>query len=735
MKQQQKATIVQSQEIKLSEITTNDGQIPGLPKNPRVIKDKSFEKLKNSIRELPEMIGLRELLVYPYITDGGCEKYCIIGGNMRYRAMKDLGFKTAPCKVMDPQTDLKVLRAVLLRDNSNYGEWDLNELANNFDLPELDAADIDLPPIDDTQNLDEEAEEDNYNVDNNIPEQPKSKLGDIYVLGNHRLICGDSTKQQFIDALTRGEQVDCIITDPPYNVNYEGGNGLKIENDQMEDHAFLSFLVAAFKTGNEALKPGGAFYIWHADREGYNVRRACKEVEWKIRETLIWVKNSIVLGRQDYQCRHEPCQPAGTMVLTTEGPKPIEILTEADRVISFDKYSGQIKGYKNGGYAIKTASRDYDGQMYYISAGGKTTRATDNHQFSVRFNHDASQRYCTYLMRRGKWWRVGMAKTYDARQFGLKTRIHQEHGEEAWIISTHEDKVEAQVMEQILTCKYGIPYTVWETTEIQRQMLRTDEQVKKIYDSLDLEEMEKNAEKLLQDFGRNRRYPLVTQESSSEKFNRRVTARIHACNLIPGLMQVPVADIPGVYPNFKWEDITSVENKREKCKVYSLAVDKYEHYISDGIVTHNCLYGWKDGAGHYFINRRDLATIIDESQNMDLDAMSKSDMKELLKTMLNPDAVPTTTIYENKPLKNDVHPTMKPLKLIGRQIRNSTRPGETVLDLFGGSGSTMMAAEQLNRKCFMVEFDPKYVDVIINRWEELTGSTAVYQGNILESKK
>lgn len=668
----------------------------------------------------------------------------IIGGNGIVETAGNIGMENTivvetsgdelvVVKRTDVDINTREGREMAMADNATAAadlDWDIERIKEAEKDLGIDASEWGIQDMSEvSEDTDQEAQEDNYTGE--VPVQPKSKLGDIYELGNHRLICGDSTKAKFLDALMEGKQADLIVMDPPYNVNYEGSDGKKIENDHMADAAFLEFLKAAFSVGNDVLKPGGAFYIWHADSEGYNFRAACIATGWKVRETLIWVKNSIVLGRQDYQWKHEPCQPAGTMVLTTEGYKAIETLTGKDRVISFDSLSGQIKGYKNGGYAIKTASRDYDGQMYTIKAGGNETRATDNHQFSVRFNANTKNKYCTYLMRRGRWWRVGIAKAYDARQFGLKTRIHQELGDEAWIISVHEDKIEAQVMEQILTCKYGIPYTVWETTAIQRKMLRSDDQVKKIYNALDIDKMQHDAEQLLKDFGRNIKYPLVSRENSWQKFSTRVTARINACNLVPGLMQLPIPGTPGIYPNFTWQEIEEVSYKLEKCRVYSLAVDKYEHYISDGIVTHNCLYGWKEGAGHYFINRRDLATVIDDIQKLDIESMSKAEMKELLQTMLS-EAIPTTVINENKPLKNDVHPTMKPLKLIGRQIRNSSRQGEIVLDLFGGSGSTMMAAEQLGRKCYMVEFDPKYVDVIINRYEEMTGNMAIYVGNMLE---
>lgn len=136
-----------------------------------------------------------------------------------------------------------------------------------------------------------------------------------------------------------------------------------------------------------------------------------------------------------------------------------------------------------------------------------------------------------------------------------------------------------------------------------------------------------------------------------------------------------------------------------------------------------CLYGWKDGASHYFIDDRKQRTVI-EDQQPDFSSMKKEEMRRLLEEIYS-DKMSTTIINEDKPNRSDLHPTMKPIKLIARLIKNSSRQNEKVLDLFGGSGSTLIACEQLNRKCYMMEYDPKYADVIIDRWETMTGEKAV----------
>jgi len=140
-----------------------------------------------------------------------------------------------------------------------------------------------------------------------VKEDPKSERGKIYLLGRHRVMCGDSTSAECVEQLMDGQNADLWITDPPYNVNYEGGTGLKIENDSMDDKSFRSFLVSAFGCAFSVMKPGASFYIWHADLEGYNFRGAVKDCEEDVRSCLVWNKQSLVLGRGDYQWKHEPC--------------------------------------------------------------------------------------------------------------------------------------------------------------------------------------------------------------------------------------------------------------------------------------------------------------------------------------------------------------------------------------------------------------------------------------------
>lgn len=294
--------------LPMSAIEINNGQLKGLPKNPRLIKNAKYDKLKESITNYPEMLSWRSLLVYP--LDNG--KYIIVGGNMRYRAMKELGHNEAPVFIIPKETPIEKIKAYTILDNNGFGEWDWDLLANEWETFELDDWGVDLPAFDESTD-DEDGDEGNVAEDDFDEDkddvEPRTNKGDIWVLGEHRLMCGDSTKASMIQELLSGEKVDLYITDPPYNVAYEGGtkDALTILNDEMDDDGFRDFLVNAFMAVDSALKEGASFYIWHADSEGYNFRYAVKHCGWLMKQCLIWKKNAMVLGRQDYQWKHEPC--------------------------------------------------------------------------------------------------------------------------------------------------------------------------------------------------------------------------------------------------------------------------------------------------------------------------------------------------------------------------------------------------------------------------------------------
>jgi len=203
--------------------------------------------------------------------------------------------------------DQKVGLALADNRSSDLSEWDndmLRKLSEEHDLK---------PWFEDDELLAEVLDTVDGNTDpDDVPEPPAdpiTKSGDLWILGNHRLLCGDSTDTIALGRLMAGLNADLWLTDPPYNVNYEGktSDALKIQNDSMKDGEFRQFLHDIYVAANCYLRAGAVFYIWHADSEGYNFRGAANDVGWKVRQCLIWLKSCLVMGRQDYQWKHEPC--------------------------------------------------------------------------------------------------------------------------------------------------------------------------------------------------------------------------------------------------------------------------------------------------------------------------------------------------------------------------------------------------------------------------------------------
>lgn len=266
--------------------------------NPRRLTKKQHDDLKKSLSEFG--------IVDPAIvnTASGRENV-IVGGNQRVDVWRDMGNDTFPCYLVN--LDLQREKELNIRLNKNTGEWDHQILLQQFDRDELvewGFFDDDLP--------------DGFEGDSNFvgltddddvpesPEEPVTRPGDIYVMGEHRLMCGDAIDASQIATLMDGEVADLCVTDPPYNVNYEGGTGLKIQNDSMEDGTFYKFLYDAFVSIYSYLKAGGALYVFHADSEGLNFRKAYKDSGFLLKQCCIWVKNNFVMGRQDFQWQHEP---------------------------------------------------------------------------------------------------------------------------------------------------------------------------------------------------------------------------------------------------------------------------------------------------------------------------------------------------------------------------------------------------------------------------------------------
>jgi DNA modification methylase len=265
------------------------------PKNPRLIKDDKFKKLVKSIKEFPEMETVRPIVVNKDMV--------ILGGNMRYKAMIECGYKEVNVEVVDWSEDKQ--NEFIIKDNVGFGDNDWDMLANEWDMEQLEGWGMDLPVFDYKEI---EAEEDDFDVPDGGLETD-IVIGDLFEIGEHRLLCGDSTQTDTFEKLMKGEMADMVVTDPPYNVAYEGKTkaALTIENDSMGNDDFYKFLYDFYTALSTSVKKGGAIYVWHASSEVINFGKAMVDAGWLLKQQLIWVKNSMVMGRQDYQWKHEPC--------------------------------------------------------------------------------------------------------------------------------------------------------------------------------------------------------------------------------------------------------------------------------------------------------------------------------------------------------------------------------------------------------------------------------------------
>lgn len=403
-------------------------------KNAKIHGREQLDKLKASIEEFG--------FLTPCLIDSD---YNIIAGHGRVSAAAEMGMKKVPCVFIEGLTENQ-RKAYILADNrlGELGEWDMDLVAQELRALEESGFEIDVTGfITDDSIFDLDPIDDNgigQEIDDFLTEKPITNEGELWRLGRHRLLIGDSTNQDDVFKLAGGAVMDLFETDPPYNVNVSNAQGDTIKNDNIGEEEFYSFLCDAFSNAAEVMGKGASFYIWHADSNGLAFRAACAEAGLTIKQNLIWIKSHFTLGRQDYQWMHEPC-----------------------------------------------------------------------------------------------------------------------------------------------------------------------------------------------------------------------------------------------------------------------------------------LYGWKEGAGHYFSEKRNIPTVIKSVDK--LEEMSREELIGFIEDLRKM----TTVMHENTPMVDDLHPTMKPIELIKKQIKNSSKQGANVLDLFGGSGTTLLACEELNRNCFMMEYDPKYADVIINRWEEMTGEKAVQE--------
>ncbi len=692
-------------------------EIKPYPGNPRV-NDGAVDAVAASLKAY----GFRQ----PLVID---RDDVLIVGHTRYKAALKLGLKMVPVHTATDLTPAQV-KAYRIADNqtATIADWDMELLPlellalqeENYDLSLLGFDQEEL-----TRLMSGEVKDGLVDPDD-IPAPPDKAItqpGDLWILGDHRLLCGDSSKREDLDRLLDGQRIQLVNTDPPYNVKVEPRSNnaiaaglssfqgtthhqkLDVErhpgkakptqkklrakdrplaNDFVSDEEFDRLLDAWFGNMSRVLDEGRGFYIWGGYANCANYPPFLKKHELYFSQAIIWVKEHPVLTRKDFMGNHEWCQPAETKVETPDGPVPISSLRDGDRVISYSRSHHAMVGLREG-QAVHTISRPYRGRMLGVRALDATTWCTPGHLWSVKLAPCAERYWCVYLMRRGAWFRVGKSMLLSTWGFGVKHRLKTEGGEEAWILSVHSSNVEATIAEQLILSRYGIPTTTWSESASGR---RTIADVQRLYDHLDLTEMRDSAARLLADHGRLPDHPFVLMDATRAKIGRRTGMLARACNLLPEVMVVPV---PAGGQAVRWEPIAAVESFNFDGDVYSMDVEHYRHYVADGVVTHNCFYGWKQGAGHKYYGPNNAT---------DVWSVKK----------VNPQAM--------------VHLTEKPVELAVRAMQFSSLAGENVLDLFGGSGSTLIAAEQTGRRAFLMELDPLYCDVIVQRYAQFSGRKA-----------
>ena len=263
--------------------------------------DKEYEKLKRSLMEF----GYVDPIIWNATTGH------VVGGHQRLTVMRDLGITEVDCVVIE--MDLIAEKKLNIALNQIAGGWDKEKLKMIFEeffVANIEVEETGFEPVEIDElfkeTVKDKLKDDDFDVATELENPPFSKPGDVWKLGRHRLICGDSTKPETFELLMGGQKANLVITDPPYNVNYEGSAG-KIKNDNMQDAAFYDFLLTAFQNTEEVMADDASIYVFHADTEGLNFRKAFADAGFYLSGCCIWKKQSLVLGRSPYQWQHEPC--------------------------------------------------------------------------------------------------------------------------------------------------------------------------------------------------------------------------------------------------------------------------------------------------------------------------------------------------------------------------------------------------------------------------------------------
>lgn len=323
----------------------------------------------------------------------------IVEGHGRLLACKKLGIDIVPVVRLDHLTDEQRREyAIAHNATAELSKWDFDILPD--ELADLDLSDFDF-------DFGTEDEEEAKIVEDEAPEvdenaEPITKLGDIWQLGRHRLMCGDSTSTESVQTLMGGVQADMLLTDPPYGVAYVGKtkDAMSIANDAKEDAEFVEFLASAFRAADATMKPGAVFYIWHAILKTWAFESACQMAGWEVRQVLIWVKNTLVIGRQDYQWKHEPCLygwKAGAGHLWASDRKQTTVL-EFDRPTA-NREHPTMKPVALFDYQMKNNTKGGDIVLDLFAGSGTTVVAAEqNGRTAYCMEYDP--KYCDVIIKR-----------------------------------------------------------------------------------------------------------------------------------------------------------------------------------------------------------------------------------------------------------------------------------------------------------------------------------------------
>lgn len=360
--------------------------------NPR-INDNAVDSVMNSIKEF----GFKVPLV---ITKDNV----IVAGHTRYKASLKLNLDEVPCIIADDLNEQQI-KAFRLADNkvSELAEWDFSKLEMELAEIELDMSLFSFE-IEELVSGPEEAEEDNFNVDEALEEisTPTTQKGQLWKLGNHYLMCGDSTNKNDVEKLMQNKKVNLFLTDPPYNVNYQGKskNRMQIQNDNMDSISFRNFLTDAFKNAFDVMNEGASFYIWYASKEHLNFELAINNNEQEIKQVLIWNKNTFVLGRQDYHWKHEPCLYGWKK---GAGHNWYSDRTQTT-VLDFDKPNKSelhptMKPIDLISYQIKNSSQKNDIVLDLFGGSGTTLIACEQLN-RICYTMELDEKYCDVIIKR-----------------------------------------------------------------------------------------------------------------------------------------------------------------------------------------------------------------------------------------------------------------------------------------------------------------------------------------------